>query len=254
MTFASHFAQLVIPVNLCLVLVVLGVACFPLKRRKLGCVLITAGLGWVLFWSIPASSMWLGGRLELRYPHVAASDLPPAQAIVVLGGHTANNRNNWFLPHDQATAASRVNRAAELYREQRAPIMVLSGAALDGLFSEAQMMARSLQQQHIPEHALLLETESLTTHENGMYTARLLEREGLTDILLVTSALHMPRAMAVFRREGLDATPAGVAPQIVKPQDTKFSIWLPHGRTLEASRSIIKEYAAYLIYWLRGWI
>ncbi|HLR13285.1 MAG TPA: YdcF family protein [Burkholderiaceae bacterium] len=255
MTLSSQLARLVIPGNLCLVLVSVGVVFLLVRRRKTGWTFVATGLGWLLLWSIPATSLWLGGRLEFQHPHVAARQLPQAQAIVVLGGHTANNRQNWFQTYNPVTAASRVDRAAELYREQRAPTLVLSGAALDGTLSEAQMMARLLGQQHIPEHALLLETQSLTTHENGVYTARLLKQEGLTKVLLVTSALHMPRAMAVFRHEGLEAVPAGVTPQILPPDEAGFFFaWLPNGRALEASRSIIKEYAAFFIYRLRGWL
>lgn len=254
MMITSQLARLVIPTNLCLTLVGLGAVCLLIRRRKTGWTLVATGLAWLLFWSIPATSLWLGGRLEWQYPYMAASQLPRAQAIVVLGGHTANNRQNWFQPYNPVTAASRVDRAAELYREQRASTLVLSGAALDGTLSEAQMMARLLQQKQIPEQALLLETESLTTHENGLYTARLLKQKGLNQILLVTSALHMPRAMAVFRHEGIEPIPAGVTPQVVLPPDAGFIVWLPHGRALEASRSIIKEYAAFLIYRLRGWL
>lgn len=254
MNITSYLAQLVIPTNLCLVLVSLGIVLFIARHRRLGVSLAAIGAGWTLFWSIPASSLWLGGQLEHRYAYVPAKELPQAQAIVVLGGHTANNRKNWFQPYSPVTTVSRVDRAAELYQKHRAPLLVLSGAALEGTLSEAEMMARSLQQQAIPEKALLLETNSLTTHENGLYTARLLAQQGLDSILLVTSALHMPRAMAVFRQEGLEPVPAGSAPQITVPDDAKFSVWLPNRRALEASRSIIKEYAASLIYRLRGWI
>lgn len=254
MNLTSHLAQLVIPINLFMVLVGMGVILVTMRRRRTGVALMVAGTGWILFWSVPASSLWLGGHLEQRYGYVPADQLPEAQAIVVLGGHTANNRQNWFLPYTPNTTSSRVDRAAQLYQQQRAPVLVVSGAALDGAFSEAQMMARSLQQQYVPEDAVLMETESLTTHENGVYTAQLLKQQNLTSFLLVTSALHMPRAMAVFRQQGLEPIPAGALPQITVPQGTRFYSWLPSWRALEASRSIIKEYAAFLIYRLRGWI
>jgi len=69
----------------------------------------------------------------------------------------------------------------------------------------------------------------------------------------VTSALHMPRAMAVFAKQGLDPIAAPLPPQIVVPSDPKFSFWLPDERSFYAARSIIKEYAGLLVYWLRGW-
>jgi uncharacterized SAM-binding protein YcdF (DUF218 family) len=254
MTFSSFFANLIIPLNLCVTLLVIGAACFIFRRRKTAFFLAATGLCWALFWSLPASSLWAGGRLEQLYPFRSASQLPTAQAIVVLGGNTANARPNWFEPYDKSTAWPRVDTAAILYKTDRAPLIVLSGAALEGKISEAQSMANNLKQQDIPAQAMILETRSYNTRENGVYTAAKLRQRDITRILLVTSALHMPRAMGVFNKLGISAIAAPSMPQIVVPNDPDFSFWLPDMRAFEASRSIIKEYVGLLVYWARGWI
>lgn len=248
------FTNLVIPLNLCITLLVVALILFMAKRRKTALLLAACGICWAVFWSLPATSLWAGGRLEQIYPQQLPSDLPTAGAIVVLGGNTANNRPNWFEPYDKETAAPRVDTAAILYKAQRAPLIVLSGAALEGHTSEAQVMARDLAEQGVPRSAMILETRSRNTHENGLYTAAKLKALHITRILLVTSALHMPRAMAVFRKQGIIATAAPSAPQIFVPVESGFSFWLPSMRALDASRSIIKEYAGMLAYWIRGWI
>lgn len=254
MDISSFLASFVVPVNLCIALLVAGTALFILRQRKTGVLVAASGIAWVVFWSLPASSLWAGGKLEQLYPHALPQALPQTQAIVVLGGHTANGRHNWFQPYDADTAATRVNTAALLYENQRAPYIVLSGAALDGSLSEAEMMARILRSRGVPDDALILETQSLTTYENGVYTRRTLDQHDIQRVLLVTSALHMPRAMAVFRKQDISAVAAPAQPQIVVPADPAFSFWLPDMRTLSASRSIIKEYVALMVYWLRGWI
>src|SRR3546814_2793655 len=99
-----------------------------------------------------ATSLWLGGALESRYPHLPAAELPTADAIVVLGGNTANGRANWFLPYDKETAIVRVDTAVKLYRAHRAPRVVLSGGALEGDVSEARGMAFLMKQQRSEEH------------------------------------------------------------------------------------------------------
>lgn len=254
MDIPSLLTNLVVPLNLCVVLLVAGAILVMVRWRKTGFALALTGIVWAVFWALPASTLWAGGLLEQRYPHRLPDELPQAQAIVVLGGNTANNRQNWFQPLDAQTAWSRIDTAARLYEAGRAPRIVLSGAALDGTMSEASMMARQLVQYGIPEQALVQEAASLTTYENAVYTRKVLDAQNIGDVLLVTSALHMPRAMAVFRKQGIHAVAAPSDPQITVPDDPDFSFWLPSMRALSASRSIVKEYVGLLVYWLRGWV
>lgn len=254
MSFSTFLANLVIPLNLCVTLLVIAVVVLMLGWRRLAAALIALSLAWGVFWSLPASTLWAGGRLEQLYPYTAAADLPPAEAIVVLGGHTAGGRVNWFQPYDRDTAQTRTDAAGLLYEAKRAPLILLSGAALDGSVSEAESMAAKLRRRGVPPDALFLETKSSNTYENALYSTRLLQEHDISRVLLVTSALHMPRAVAVFRKLGVVVIPAPSAPQIVVPDDPDFSFWLPDERTFFASRSIIKEYVGTLVYWLRGWI
>jgi uncharacterized SAM-binding protein YcdF (DUF218 family) len=255
MNLSSFLTNLVIPLNLCIVLLLIGAVFFVIRRRKLAFFCAAMGLGWAIFWSLPASSLWAGGRLEQLYPYHDPGSLPTTQAIVVLGGSTANSRHNWFESYDSTRAVQRVDTAAQLFHEGRAPLIVLSGAALDGNVSEAQIMANALKQQGVPADSLALETESFTTHENGLYTAAELKRRKIDRVLLVTSALHMPRAVAVFSKQGITAIAAPSRPQITVPDSSpRFSFWQPDLRTLAASRSIVKEYVGLLVYWIRGWI
>ncbi|NYT26355.1 YdcF family protein [Alcaligenaceae bacterium] len=254
MALSSFLTNLVIPLNLGITLFVLGVLMFVLRRRRVAFLLAGGGMAWILFWSLPASTLWAGGRLEQRYPYRPPDDLPAAQAIVVLGGNTASSRPNWFESYDRAKTVARVDTAARLYRAQRAPLVIVSGAALDGTVSEAQIMANQLRQQGVPAEAIIQENKSFTTYENAVYTARLLKEEDLDQVLLVTSALHMPRAMGVFQKQQVHAIPASSPPQIVVPNDPAFSFWQPNTHVLSASRSVVKEYVGMLVYWLRGWL
>jgi len=253
MTVSEFLTNLVIPLNLSITLLLLAVILFIVRWRKTATITAAAALAWAVFWSLPTSSLWAGGLLEQRYPYEPPAAMPTAQAIVVLGGNTANGRRNWFENYQPDTAVLRTDTAARLYAAGRAPVVVVSGAALDGGVSEARMMASALERDGVPSGAILLENQSLTTHQNAAYTARLLRRHGIRSFLLVTSALHMPRAMASFQKQGLEPIAAPSPPQIVVPDDTDFSFWLPDLRTLNASRSIVKEYLGLLVYWLRGW-
>jgi uncharacterized SAM-binding protein YcdF (DUF218 family) len=245
---------LLYPPSLCMLLLVCAVLAALTLRKQLAITLTAVGLVWVLLWSLPSATLYFGGKLESRYPFQLPENLSQGDVIVVLGGNTQANRANWFEPFNRATATDRVDRAAALYFAGRAPKILLSGGAYEGRVSEAQGMAKVLRQKGIPDSALILEKESRNTHENTVLTQIALNNPAHQKILLVTSALHMPRALASFQKQGMSAIPAGVAPQISLPDDYALNPWLPHTRSLEASRTIIKEYFGLLGYWFRGWI
>lgn len=237
-----------------MLLLVLAVVLTILKFRISAIVIATIGLIWVLVWSLPITSLYLGGRLESQYPHKTASELPRADVIVIFGGNTQANRANWFEPYNRATAVDRIDIAEKLYLAGRAPRILISGGALSGKVSEAQIIARLLRQRGIPDSALLLENESRNTFENARFTDIIMRGQKLKSALLVTSALHMPRALGSLQKRGIQVTAASGAPQILLPRNNPPELWRPHLRSLEASRTIIKEYLGLFGYWIRGWL
>lgn len=119
--------------------------------------------------------------------------LPPdpgvtADAIVILG------RGGW-LRH------SRVEVAAQLWKAHRAPIIFASGSG-DG--SEIAQMLRA---EGIPKPALAQESCSRTTEENALFTASILQPQGVKRILLVTDPPHMLRSLLTFRSLGFTVFP-----------------------------------------------
>lgn len=254
MSVANYLTQLVIPINFAIVLLLLATLLIVLRKRKHALIIVLLASAWAFFWSLPAASIWLGGHLENRFTYEPSAHTPTADAIVVLGGHTANSRQNWFDEYDPDKTSTRISRGAELYAAQRAPLILVSGAALDGGTSEAQSMARYLKNEGIPEKNILIEEASYTTRENAIYSAQKLKENRVNRVLLVTSSLHMARAMASFQKQGVNVIAAPVAPQITKPNNSWLAIWQPSYQSLNASRSIIKEYVGLLVYWLRGWI
>src|SRR5690606_3989740 len=106
-------------------------------------------------------------------------------------------------------SADRVWHAARLYHAGKAQRLLLSGGTVrTGDGSEAEAMRRLLLDLGVPDEALGLEDASVNTSSNAARTAELLRAAGIDHILLVTSALHMPRARAAFERTGLTVFPA----------------------------------------------
>jgi uncharacterized SAM-binding protein YcdF (DUF218 family) len=69
-------------------------------------------------------------------------------------------------------------------------------------------MAAVIEIMGVPASAVVQESESGNTYQNATGTKIILEQRNLHRILLVTSALHMPRAMALFKQQGIEAISA----------------------------------------------
>ncbi|RZS36560.1 uncharacterized SAM-binding protein YcdF (DUF218 family) [Herbihabitans rhizosphaerae] len=129
-------------------------------------------------------------------------------AIVVLGASVREGRVRPLL-------ANRLDRAAELYRAERAaggePVLVTSGGqGADEPASEARVMADYLRSRGIPAGAVLEEGRSTSTRENVEFSAALLAERGVEGrVLVVTSNFHVLRAAILTRRSGMVADVRG---------------------------------------------
>jgi uncharacterized SAM-binding protein YcdF (DUF218 family) len=129
----------------------------------------------------------------------------PADAIVVLGAALDSAGKAPPALH------RRTLRAAALHRSGAAPFLVLSGGGA-GARSEAAAMAEIARLAGVPETALLLEGGSANTFENALMTAALLDRRGLSRVILVSDGYHLPRARFLFRLAGLVVVATAAAP------------------------------------------
>jgi uncharacterized SAM-binding protein YcdF (DUF218 family) len=197
----------------------------------------------------------LAGALEARTPPLAASE-PPGDAIVVLGGGLLPRLPPRRSP-ELTDAGDRVLEAARLWREGRAPRVVACGGNLDGTPPEAADLAELLRFLGVAPEAILEEGRSRTTRENAAEARRLLAPLGVRRILLVTSALHMPRASALFRAEGFEVV-AAPTDWLVVGEDPRtrlgraFSL-LPTAENLGITTRALREGLGLAVSRLLGW-
>ena len=212
-------------------------------RRRWGWGVVAAGL--LLLW-LPATTLVgaaLVGSLEDGYPPVPVAESSTAGAIVVLGGSARAAHPPREMP-DLHEASDRLWHAARLYRAGRAPLVVASGGG-EGKAAEAPVMQRILTDWGVPDSAVVEEAESTSTYENARYTARLLAERGVTEVLLVTSALHMPRAAATFRATRLAVHPAPTDIRVTA--ETRRSL-IPDAEGLQLTSRALHEFAARTAY------
>lgn len=233
------------PPALTLVLLLVALLLALLRWRRAGMALAVVALAWSAILSIPLASDMVRGLLEDRYPTVDEEHLPAADAIVVLGGGMGYRWLNRPGVTAEDLGSSRLAAGARAWLAGRAPTIVLSGGGDNGGdedASEARRMAHAIQRLGVPSSALLLETRSRNTRDNARYTAALAEQHGFHRVLLVTSSLHMPRAVLQFRNEGVDVIPVPV-PEGAR-RETFRQQWVPSHRALWRSGRAIKEFGA----------
>jgi len=192
-----------VPPTIFVVLGLIGALIVPLWRRS-GIALALASSLSLYVAATPAVSSYLVERVESGVP--ANVDFRDAQAIVVLGGDV--RRGNGADTPDALGPLSleRVVLGAAAYRRLHLPVLVSGGRLPGAHVAEGALMKAALQENFAIE-AAWNEDQSGTTWENAEYTARVLQRERLTTIVLITQAWHLPRALWAFQRVGLKALP-----------------------------------------------
>ena len=246
----------VYPLGLSLMLMLLALVLRLLGRGKLGMGLAVLAACWLWIWSMPVASDRLRASLEFQAPLEYARDVAEGDVIVLLGGGISPAPPDWPYP-DLNRAGDRVWHAARLFHAGKAPVVIASGGGSpwrEAEQTEAEAMRTLLVDLGVPAESILLEDQSRNTRENAVLTARLLEAQGLDRVLLVTSALHMPRSLATFRAAGIEATPAATDFEVLpSPSARDLRHWLPNAGALEGSTRAMQEYLGIWVYWLRGW-
>lgn len=235
--------SLTYPPILSVVLVLAGILAAAFRWRRSGRVLVMLGCAWTLLWSMPQCADWLRASLERQYPRIDEAGLPRADAIVVLGGGDYSWLHRAEVSLDELDH-SRLATGTRAWLAGRAPVIILSGGGGGRGPSEADTMAAAIARLGVPASVLLLEERSHDTRDNARFTAQIARRHDIHRILLVTSALHMPRASYWFRSVGLDVVPVPVPESRVSGgwKDR----WLPTRRALWRSGRAWKEYAGLL--------
>lgn len=213
-----------------------------------------------------ASNNWVAHGLvqSLEWQHLPPKILPTADAIVILGGATKSA----FPPRpgvDLSEAGDRVLYGGQLYREGKAPIVISSGGRVawrGGGPAESADMAEILKTVGVPSSAILQDPASLNTYQNAVNVKKIMQERGIRRILLVTSAMHMPRSLRIFQRQGIDAIPAPTdflvsQQEIEEPNSSPQAIILslmPDTERIDRTTRALKEYIGMAVYRLRGWL
>ena len=236
--------------------IILGMAALFLARRapRSGRLALLASLAILWVASTPAFAQWLSWQLEGQYEAVPLADVPAASVAVVVGGAVGQPIPPRVAP-DLLASVDRVLDAARLYRAGKVSAILVTAGNLPwqtSAASEAEIIAGLLLEWGVPRSAIVLETESRNTFENAANVVDLFREHGWTDGLLVTSAFHMPRALAVFTRAGVTVSPVVSDVRVHFPFVESPLDLLPDAGALNSTTDALREMIGLLVYRLQG--
>jgi uncharacterized SAM-binding protein YcdF (DUF218 family) len=261
MAFAySLFLKLLDPTSLSLILLLASAGLWRWKREK---------LARISFWSALAmlfvcGNGWLVGAMtkHLEWQYLPPNTVPEADAILVLSGGIEGK----VPPRptvEVGDVGDRLLYGAYLFRSGRAPQIICTGGVATGGITRrpaAEDMAEFLELIGIPGSSIVTEVKSENTHEHAKNLYPLLKEKHFKRILLVTSAMHMPRSMGVFKKlcPGMDFIPAPTDFHATVPQPMAWyrhmMALVPTPRSLLNFSEVTHEYVGIAYYRVRGWM
>ena len=171
-------------------------------------------------------------------------------AAIVLGGGIDPAASTLTGETELGPAGDRIVAGFDLFRSGRARYLLLSAGGPDPSEQvEADWGAALYRRLGVPGDRVILERTSRNTQENAEESARIVLARGWESLLLVTSAMHAPRALESFRAAGLspDLLPVDVR------GNGKTGSWLPRASALDRSTEALRELAGRLVYRAAGY-
>ncbi len=242
--FKKILSPFLLPVPLCLEILLLGLLLLWFTRRQqTGKVVITAGVLLSCLFSFGPVPDYFLADLEYRYNPLLQGRVDGARWIVVLGDgffcDTGLPPGNQVPP----TGIFRLIEGVRLLRENPHARLIFTGHEV------APIMAGVAKVMGVADNEIVIEPTPRDTEEEAKAVSLLV---GGDRFILVTSAAHMPRAMALFEKEGLRPTPAPAEYLVRKSQCPLPHAAIPSPEGFRTSTTAVYEHLGLAWLKLRG--
>ncbi len=243
-----------VPSNFMVGLGLVGLALLTLGYVRAGRRMLVASIVLIVAIGILPIGSGLALPLEVRFPRWDATGQAPA-GIVVLGGDVIKSEISASRGEiTLGSEAERIIAAAELaLRYPDARIVFTGGDAslITGKPIEADFVVPLLEQLGVARDRVIVERNSRNTAENAAFTKQLIMPKTGQHWLLVTSAMHMPRAVGAFQKAGffVDAYPVGYETIGTKDLWTLSSTLIG---SISKTDLAVHEWSGLLVYWITG--
>ncbi len=220
-----------------------------------GKILLISGFALLIILSLPITAHGLNALLEtdiaLSPKNIKTSN---AKAIVVLGSGRYANALEYPEKKDSisASALERLRYGVYLHKKTGLPILVSGGSPQGRMQSEASIMQDALKD-IFQLKAKWLDVNSSNTWNNAKFSAKILQQDGIKNIILVTHAYHIPRARLAFEHFGFNITAAPLGFKAKNRSDIPYTVldFLPSAYAMSSSSSALHEFVGYAWYMIR---
>jgi uncharacterized SAM-binding protein YcdF (DUF218 family) len=236
--------QILSPLSLSLTLLLASAGLSLLGRVRLGRLFFAIAVAGLWTASLRPIATWAMSTLEQQYPPKSLTETPAADVAILLGG-AVDSPGGLRLEAELNDAGDRILHAARLVRAGKVRRILVTGGNIPWISTsepEAEHMRRYLMEMGVPADAIAVAGQSRNTQENAQEIAALWRGNAYTSALLVTSAAHMPRALAIFQRAGLPVVPSSTDVRgVPRPVLTVLDV-LPDADALERTTRAMKEW------------
>ncbi len=229
------------------------------KRKKFFCLFFAFACGFY-FISTDLSIQLLVRPYENQYSEKELSDIPKDETVIVIfSGGVIRGIESGGEMYDQIGPHSmmRLYRAFQVYEKTGFELIIAGGNVYDQPGkSIAAVMGNVLESWGVPSEMIRIEQKSKTTRENAVYSLDMID-DTVKNIILVTSALHMPRSYRTFQRvmEENERTNINLIPYPgdyrVENVPLSFSSFLPSSGSLDVFSAAFHEWLGNLFYLLK---
>ncbi len=248
-TLTRIVQALILPPSGLLILMAIGFLIVG-KKRVLGMLCIASGF--LLLYGLcisPVSNAIIQPLESLYAPFVDTKNID-VQSIVVLSGGARDAAVPGLEPEPDDDSLERLVYSVALYRELRIPLLFVGGSGDPGRpdLLEAEAMARTAISIGVPAKDIVVESTARNTLESAKAVKRLVKGRR---IILVTSAAHMKRSVAMFKKQGFGIIPAPTGYRTDRRALSGYS-FIPRLENLRTSSLALSEYLSYRWYAMRG--
>lgn len=250
--FKKIVSPLFCPLTLCLLLMIVGLVLLWFRKKgRSGKVLLAFGVLMLTFFSYGAVADRLIAPLECRYPPIDLADAQGARWVAVLGAGAERYKTpRPALSRLTPDSLTNLTEGVRLHRNLPGSKLLLSGGVVFGSPPEAEVLSEAARELGVDPRVIRLETASKDTEEQARVVRDIV---GNDKCVLVTSTCHMPRALALFKKAGVNAVAAPAGPCTRQREKTLSpSDFYPSTCALIRSEKAFHEYLGILWSKLRG--